>query len=146
MNLTQTDKKIETTKDRIDDVVEKIMENFYDNFESKIFSKKDLINRIFSACYDVVLKGKSLDEVEINDYLIRKIDDFMFAQILEMRARKGSGACPGIVSTAEFAPGRGMVISVENGSMSIKEGNIEGLTFCKPCKCWYKGEKCPLCN
>ncbi len=146
VNLTQTDKKIETNKNRIDDVVEQIMENFYDNFEKKMFSKKDLINRIFSACYDVVLKGKSLDEVEVNDYLGRNFGDFMFGQILEMKTRKGGGACPGIVATAEFGSSKTMV-TYENGSLVYKTiESADGLKFCEGCGYYYSGDKCPICD
>jgi len=145
-NLMVSDKKIETTKNKIDNVVDHIMEDFYSDFENRIFFHKDLINRIFSASYEVALNESSFNEMEINDYLIRRIGNFMYGQISEMKVRNGGGACPGVVKTAEFGPGRGMIISIEDGSFVVKEGNTEGLTFCKKCGCWYSGDNCPLCK
>jgi len=146
-NLTVSDKKIETTKDRIDEVVEEMMDNFYENFGNEIFSKENLIDRIYSGVVDVVLKGGTVDEVKIKSYLNKKIDIYMYAPILEMQVRNLSGACPGIVRTAEFGGGKPMMVTTEGGSLVFKEvDNTDGLKECKACGFWYSGEKCPLCN
>lgn len=146
-NLTQVGKRIETSKERIDEVVDSLMRKFYRNFGNKIFLKKDLVNRIFSAVYDVVLNGEHLDNGEVENYVTDRVGDFMYSQILEMRMRKVQGVCPGIVRTAEFGSGKPMMVAMEGGSLVFKEvDNTEGLKECKACGYWYSGEKCPICN
>lgn len=43
--------------------------------------------------------------------------------------------------------GMGVIVSVNsNGELSYKLGNTEGLKLCGHCRCYYEGNKCPLCN
>lgn len=144
-NLTAEDSRVETNKERIDEVVDRLMDNFYDNFGEDLFSRKELINRIFSGIYDVILNDRLIDEVEINNYLYRRVESYMFAPF-EMMTRNGGGACPGIIATAEFSLGRGMIVFSDGGSLTFKEGDIDGLNFCDQCNCYYSGDKCPLCG
>jgi len=146
-NLTQVDKRIDTTKERIDEVVDKLMRKFYRNFGNKIYLRTDLIDRLFSAVYDVVLNGERLDDEEVEVYITNMAEDFMYARILDMRVRKVEGVCPGVVRTAEFGSGKPMMVTMEGGSLVFKEvDNTDGLRECKACGFWYSGEKCPLCN
>ncbi len=146
-NLKTSDKKIETSKDRIDNVVDEIMNDFYQDFGNEIFNDDELIDRIYSAVVDVVCNGEKLSNVKVSRLIKRKIDVYMYAPIIEMRIRENmGGACPGVVKTAEFGSAKMMVVK-ENGSLVFKPvENTDNLTECKACGYWYSGEKCPLCG
>ncbi|MCW1949479.1 MAG: hypothetical protein KIH89_003520 [Candidatus Shapirobacteria bacterium] len=144
--LSPSDKKIETTKNRIDNVVDEIMDSFYENFGNGIFSSASLIDRIYSGVLDAISEGGSFSEVKIRWYLDNKIEVYMYAPIMGMRVReKMSGACPGIVKTAEF--GSKMMVVKENGSLVFKSiDNTDNLTKCSACGFYYSGDRCPLCS
>ena len=146
-NLVVSDKKIETTKERIDGVVDKVVSRFYKKFGNRIFWDEDLIEkRIYSGIIDVVMNGKSFEDIEIEGYISENIEIYMYAQILQMQVRNLGGACPGIVKTAEFGSTKMMVVN-ENGSIVFKPiENTDGLKKCKACGYWYSGDNCPICK
>lgn len=144
--LTIADKKIETTNNRIIEVTQKILKKFYDEFDDDIFRNKKLIDRIYSGIQEVIFEGKLLDDVEIQKYIYKKVDVYMFAEVIGMRVRENGGSCPGKNITVEFGSGEVPIVSKVNGELVFTKGNKEGLKECKACGYWYAGDSCPLCK
>jgi hypothetical protein len=141
-NLLEVFKLAEEYKNGIDykkiySTVQDFIEQFKKSGKLSDNLTSEEISRLYSAAYDF-LDGNNvvLSRQMLNRYLYQEM---MFVE-------KKSFGCAGVTRVGQFAEGRGMVVSVVDGSISVKEGNIDGLCFCKHCGCYYSGDKCPICN
>lgn len=144
--LRLSDKKINITNDRVEEVCGSILDDFYGKFGNRIFEKSDLIDRIYSGIYETLFeKGDKSDEL-VDLFLRKRIDTYMYSQIAGMRIRTMSGSCPGLNKTIDFGSGEVPIVSKVNGELIFTKGSKEGLKECKTCGYWYAGDSCPLCK
>ncbi len=131
--LTIGEIRNEVTKRQIDRVVERYINDFWEEFGDGVTVDKDLIFRLYSICYRT-LEGRVGRE---------EIEDFMYGRLLSVKNESSFG-CSMTTTVGAFGEKVGYYV-LANGE--VKRGRIpEGFKECKECGCWYTGDKCPFCH
>lgn len=119
--------------------VDNVLRGSYEKCGKSLFKNGEEILR----AYTLIERG-IIGNIDVANYYV--LEEFLYREISGRKESGNGGSCPGINMVTEFAPGRGMIVSFVDGSISFKEGNVDGLTFCKHCGYYYSGDKCPICN
>jgi len=118
-------------------VVDKCLDDFDDEFGEDLVKNKDLIFRLYSACFNT-LRSREEDNIIGR----KELENYMFGIMLGMKTENSFG-CSVTTTVGIFGEKMGYFI-LENGQ--VKFGKIpENFKECKKCGCWYAGEKCPFC-
>jgi hypothetical protein len=119
-----------TNLKEIEEVVDDYLDEFNDNFGSKLTKDSGLIFALYSACYR---------KIELGNINLR---DYMYGVRKNITEEKSFG-CAVSTRVGEFGEKIGYFVT-EGGKVSY--GTIpEGFKECKKCGCWYTGDKCPFC-
>jgi hypothetical protein len=118
-------------------IVESHLDEFNKNFGNELIENKDLIHRLYSACY-TFLKTKQQGEI-INR---REVERFMYGKMLRMKTEKSFG-CSASTRVGSYGESIGYFVTSDG---KVNYGKIpDGYKECKKCGCWYIGSKCPFC-
>jgi len=123
----------------IERVVDKYLNEFGYDFGEKLTENKDLIFRLYSACFNALKYRENNEKVVISRY---DLESYMYGIMNEVRIEK-SGGCAATTTIGIFGEKIGYYV-LSNGE--VVKGEIpKGYKECKKCGCWYEGEKCPFC-
>jgi len=126
--------------DYIEKVVDKYLNEFGKDFDSKLTEKSDLIFRLYSACFNALEKGNN-NEVVVNR---KDLDSYMYGIMMNVKVENSFG-CSMTTTVGSFGEKIGYYVSSDG---QVHHGEIpknEGYRECKKCGAWYQGEKCPFC-